>query len=217
MCASARNVIIPHPTPPHPMMLRSTDHVCKYKKSWCCVAATMCASARNVIIPHPTPPHPTMWIPGKPPVPRDSRDVNTSYSFGRVIIWPYERRRCASHPVSGIHQDVWKDKHPKSCRQGCSRYAAHVARIAQVLGVSPMLHPLLGQSLVAQPPVTPAMCLLKHVKSGKYHLPTVSIEECQITFLRWRWPNPASPPRWQGRICYDMVVVFCLGAIVPYR
>lgn len=64
----------------------------------------------------------------------------------------------------------------------------------------------------------PAMCLLKHVKSAKYHLPTVSIEESQITFLRSRRPNTASPPRWQGRmICYDMVVVFFLGAIVPYR
>ena len=48
MCASARNVIIPHPTPPHPI-------------PWCCVAPTMCASARNVIIPHPTPPHPIPW------------------------------------------------------------------------------------------------------------------------------------------------------------
>ena len=70
MCASTRK-----------MMLRSTDHVCKCKERyhppphpipWCCVAPTMCASAKNVIIPHPTPPppHPTMWIPGKPPVPR---------------------------------------------------------------------------------------------------------------------------------------------------
>ena len=142
MCASARNVIIPHPTPPHPipwccvaatmcastrkMMLRSTDHVCKCKERyhppphpipWCCVAATMCAGTRKMMLrstdhvckckeryhppPHPTPPRPmmlrstdhvckckeryhppphptptpppprpTMWIPGKPPVPR---------------------------------------------------------------------------------------------------------------------------------------------------
>ena len=55
MCASARN-----------MMLRSTDHVCKFKERYhphptpthpmTCVAPTMCASARNVTIP--TPPHP---------------------------------------------------------------------------------------------------------------------------------------------------------------
>ena len=30
ICTSAKNVIIP--TPPHPMMLRSTNHVCKCKK-----------------------------------------------------------------------------------------------------------------------------------------------------------------------------------------
>ena len=86
MCASARK-----------MMLRSTDHVCKCKERYHppphpTPAATMCASQRKMMLrssdhvckckeryhppphptpPHPTPPHPTMWIPGKPPVPRD--------------------------------------------------------------------------------------------------------------------------------------------------
>ena len=84
MCASARNVTIPTPphptpTPPHPMtcvaptmcasarnmMLRSTDHVCKFKERY---------------HPHPTPPqpHPNFiyinplgaGVPGEPPAPR---------------------------------------------------------------------------------------------------------------------------------------------------
>jgi len=41
MCASARNVIIPTPTPPQSHDLRSTDHVCKFKERY-----------------HPSPPHP---------------------------------------------------------------------------------------------------------------------------------------------------------------